>query len=145
MTKGANGASPERSTIQRFFKQPILNNPYEYPASHWELDEQGQPTHRIVTGRRPANFVTPFPATAQQGGASPAQEVLGVGEGSLENQSLLAMEDLKAVIGEVRGHVDRWRDIPNPNRLARDADHDSAIAALALPRIHRHSALLLPG
>ena len=115
MTKGANGASPERSTIQRFFKQPILNNPYEYPASHWELDEQGQPTHRIVTGRRPANFVTPFPAAAQQGGASPAQEVLGVGEGSLENQSLLAMEDLKAVIGEVRGHVDRWRDIPNPN------------------------------
>ena len=83
--------------------------------SHWELDEQGQPTHRIVEGRRPANFVTPFPATVQQGGASAVQEELGVGEGSLEDQSLLAMEDLKAVIGEVRGHVDRWRDTPNPN------------------------------
>ena len=46
MTKGANGDSPETSTIQRFFKQPILNNPYEYPASHWELDEQGQPTQQ---------------------------------------------------------------------------------------------------
>ena len=115
MTKGANGDSPEGSTIQRFYKRPILNNPYEYPASHWELDEQGQPTHRIVKGRRPANFVTPFPAAVQQGGASAVQEELGVGDGSLEDQSILDMEDLKAVIGEVRGHVDRWRDTPNPN------------------------------
>ena len=115
MTKGANGDSPEGSTIQRFYKRPILNNPYEYPASHWELDEQGQPTHRIVKGRRPANFVTPFPTAVQQGGASAVQEELGVGEGSLEDQSILDMEDLKAVIGEVRGQVDRWRDTPNPN------------------------------
>ena len=38
MTKGANGDSPEGSTIQRCLKQPILNNPYEYPAHHWQLD-----------------------------------------------------------------------------------------------------------
>lgn len=44
MTRGTNGDSPEGSTIQRFFKQPILNNPYEYPARHCQLDEQGQPT-----------------------------------------------------------------------------------------------------
>ncbi len=28
----------------QFFEQPILNSPYEYPARHWELDDQGQPT-----------------------------------------------------------------------------------------------------
>ena len=25
-----------------FFDHPILNSPYEIPARHWELDEQGQ-------------------------------------------------------------------------------------------------------
>jgi len=28
----------------RFFEHPILNSPYEYPAHHWELDADGQPT-----------------------------------------------------------------------------------------------------
>jgi type III restriction enzyme len=34
----------------RFFEQPILNSPYAYPASHWELDDQGQRTRRIIDG-----------------------------------------------------------------------------------------------
>ncbi len=29
---------------ERFFKQPILKYSYEYPSTHWELDESGQPT-----------------------------------------------------------------------------------------------------
>lgn len=32
----------------RFFEKPILNSPYEYPARHWELDANGQPTQRII-------------------------------------------------------------------------------------------------
>ena len=35
-----------------FFDHPILNSPYEYPRRHWELDEAGQPTQRIVETRR---------------------------------------------------------------------------------------------
>src|SRR6266540_2232450 len=35
-----------------FFERPILNSPYEYPARHWELDSDGQPTNRIVDNRR---------------------------------------------------------------------------------------------
>lgn len=42
----------DQSTIQRFFKQPILNNPYEYPASHWALDEQA--SRRIGSSRASA-------------------------------------------------------------------------------------------
>jgi hypothetical protein len=34
-----------------FFDHPILNSPYEYPARHWELDETGQPTQRIIARR----------------------------------------------------------------------------------------------
>jgi type III restriction enzyme len=45
----------------KFFDQPILNSPYEYPARHWELDDDGQPTYRIIEQRRGAKFITPIP------------------------------------------------------------------------------------
>ena len=44
-----------------FFDHPILNSPYAYPERHWELDDQGQPTQKIVEHRRPAEFITPIP------------------------------------------------------------------------------------
>jgi type III restriction enzyme len=44
-----------------FFEQPILNSPYACPVRHWELDEHGQPTQRIVETRRRAEFITPIP------------------------------------------------------------------------------------
>jgi type III restriction enzyme len=42
-----------------FFDQPILNSPYAYPSRHWELDESGQPTQRVIEARRRAEFITP--------------------------------------------------------------------------------------
>jgi hypothetical protein len=36
----------------RFFERPVLNSPYQYPARHWELDAQGQPTQQIIEHRR---------------------------------------------------------------------------------------------
>ncbi|MGL5080047.1 MAG: hypothetical protein ACRC8A_01035 [Microcoleaceae cyanobacterium] len=33
----------------QFFEKPILNSPYVYPARHWELDEEGQPTNKIIS------------------------------------------------------------------------------------------------
>ncbi len=44
-----------------FFEKPILNSPYEYPLRHWELDDQGQPTQKIIEKRRRAEFITPIP------------------------------------------------------------------------------------
>ena len=44
-----------------FVSKPILNSPYAYPSRHWELDEQGQPTQKIIETRRPPAFVTPIP------------------------------------------------------------------------------------
>ena len=40
----------------RFFEQPILNSPYEYPSRHWELDAAGQPTNTILPERRKVAF-----------------------------------------------------------------------------------------
>lgn len=60
--------------MPEFFEQPVLNSPYRYPERHWELDETGQPTRRILAGRRGAKFVTPVPvprkdASEQERGA----------------------------------------------------------------------------
>ena len=44
-----------------FFEKPILNSPYDYPSQHWELDETGQPTHKVIDARRRAEFITPIP------------------------------------------------------------------------------------
>ena len=52
-----------------FFERPILNSPYEYPARHWELGEDKQPTQRIVDSRRRADFVMPIPAPKKRKGA----------------------------------------------------------------------------
>jgi hypothetical protein len=46
---------------EQFFERPILNSPYDYPGRHWELDESGQPTNRIIERRRRAEFITPIP------------------------------------------------------------------------------------
>ena len=50
---------------EAFFRQPILNSPYKEPKLHWELDENGQPTQRIESFRRRAEFVTPIPFFCQ--------------------------------------------------------------------------------
>src|SRR5260370_7938360 len=44
-----------------FFDHPILNSPYDCPKRHWELDDQGQPTQRIIETRLRAEFITPIP------------------------------------------------------------------------------------
>ncbi|MDO9535575.1 MAG: hypothetical protein Q7J85_09680 [Bacillota bacterium] len=53
----------------QLFEKPILNSPYEYPARHWELDEQRQSTQRILNNRRRAEFITPIPKPKRRKGA----------------------------------------------------------------------------
>ncbi len=45
-----------------FYEQPILNSPYEEPALHHALDEEGQPTDNPpIAGRRRSELITPVP------------------------------------------------------------------------------------
>ena len=92
-----------------FFEKPILNSPYEQPTQHWELDDDGQPTQRVVEKRRPASFITPIPKPKKRrGAAQQAELVLDEGKGlSTEEQLYHA-----STINEVRRHVDRWRALP---------------------------------
>ena len=46
---------------EHIFERPILNSPYAYPARHWELDQDGQPTNHIIESRRRSDLITPVP------------------------------------------------------------------------------------
>ncbi len=96
-----------------FFERPILNSPYDYPIRHWELDASGQPTHEIIESRRRAEFITPIPKPRKRKTAGVQEEmVFDEGKGlSTQKQQY----DPTPIINELRGHVDRWRAIQNPN------------------------------
>ena len=96
-----------------FFEHPILNSPYDCPQRHWELDEQGQPTQRIIENRRRAEFITPIPKPKKRKKSAGQQDFVfdeGKGLSSLEQQY-----DPTSIINEVRGHVKRWREWPKPS------------------------------
>jgi len=97
----------------RFFTQPVLNSPYEYPSRHWELDEDGQPTHQIIEDRRSAEFITPIPKPKKRKGSKKQIEmVMDEGKGlSTDEQQY----DVTSAIKTIRRFVDQWRMIPNPS------------------------------
>jgi len=92
-----------------FFERPILNSPYEYPARHWELDAGGQPTQRIASSRRRAEFFTPIPQPKKRKGAAKQDELL-FDERSTQDQQYGHADEINAV----RQAVDQWRALSNP-------------------------------
>lgn len=98
----------------RFFEQPILNSPYEYPARHWELDNSGQPTQQILDKRRRAEFITPIPKPRKRRSTAADQQNLLFDDGKgLSTQQ--QQYDPTSIINALRIQVDKWRSIPSPN------------------------------
>ena len=95
----------------RFFDRPILNSPYEYPSRHWELDETGQPTSRILDRRRRVSFITPIPKPKKRG-----QRALVFDEAAQALEAEEQQYELMEVINELRRRVDAWRSISDPGR-----------------------------
>ena len=93
----------------RFFERPVLNAPYDYPSRHWELDESGQPTDRVVARRRRVSFVTPIPKPKKRKG-SQDEMVFDAGARRLAGEG--QQYDLREIIGGVRRAVDEWRTLP---------------------------------
>ena len=93
----------------RFFERPVLNAPYDHPSRHWELDESGQPTDRIVARRRRVSFVTPIPKPKKRKG-SQDEMVFDAGARRLAGEG--QQYDLREIIGGVRRAVDEWRTLP---------------------------------
>ena len=97
----------------RFFEQPILNSPYEPPALHWELDDQGQPTQNVIETRRRVDFITPIPKPRKRRVPKSQQQLVfdeGKGLSTQEQQY-----EVTEMVNEIRRHVDQWRRLPNPN------------------------------
>ncbi len=100
--------------VNEFFEHPILNSPYKYPVRHWELDDQGQPTQRIIESRRKAEFITPIPKPRKRKAvAAQGRMVFDEGKGLSTQQQ--QYETTSTIINELRRHVDQWRSLPNPN------------------------------
>ena len=97
-----------------FFARPILNSPYTPPLRHWELDADGQPTGRIIESRRRSDLITPVPKPKKRrAGRGQAQLALDAGDGlSSAGQEY----NPTPIINEVRGYVERWRNLPNPEQ-----------------------------
>ncbi|HNT75297.1 MAG TPA: DEAD/DEAH box helicase family protein [Anaerolineae bacterium] len=100
---------------EQFFEKPILNSPYTYPRRHWELDEDGQPTQRILDFRRPADFITPVPKPKKRRRSDAVQASFTFGEGFTttvdgEVQTYNPTEFIQGV----RQQVEQWRALPNP-------------------------------
>ena len=98
-------------TGDQFFDRPILNSPYAYPARHWELDESGQPTHRVLDRRRDVSFITPIPVAKKAKGA---QRTLIFDEEAARVATDDQQYELAQTINSVRNAVDRWRELPDP-------------------------------
>lgn len=99
--------------INEFFSHPVLNNPYEQPKQHWELDTSGQPTQKLLPHRRRAEFITPIPKPRKRKGKA-AQEALVFNEGK-GLSTATQQYDPTSLINELRGQVEAWRSLPNPN------------------------------
>ena len=97
----------------RFFEQPVLNSPYEYPGRHWELDETGQPTQKIINTRRRAEFITPIPKPKKQKGLPHQQAELDLAKATDISTDSQQYEHTE-IINAVRHQVDSWRAIPDP-------------------------------
>ena len=93
-----------------FFDRPILNSPYEFPARHWELDQSGQPTNRILDRRRQVSFITPIPKP-KKGKAAQGQQALGFDEEAQRVATEDQQYELAQTINSVRNAVDRWRTL----------------------------------
>ncbi len=96
----------------KFFEQPILNSPYEYPSRHWELDASGQPTNKIRDKRREFAFITAIPTVRKRRNAQ-REMVFDAAAQALETET--QQYDLTALISGVRQRVDRWRELSDPN------------------------------
>ncbi|WP_130472611.1 BPTD_3080 family restriction endonuclease [Candidatus Magnetaquicoccus inordinatus] len=96
----------------QFFDHPVLNSPYAYPAQHWELDPDGQPTGSIIAKRRPSSYITPVPKPSRRRGDPKSEPTLLFDTLSTAEQSY----DTNAILNKIREEVEKWRQLADPGQ-----------------------------
>ena len=93
--------------MPNFYEQPILNSPYERPAQYWELGKNRRPTHKLLEGRRPADFITPIiPLPRRQSREQRAIEFDAKAAAVSDDSQ---QYDLIATINNLRQQLEKWR------------------------------------
>ena len=111
---GTDRSAHRGNMTDQFFKHPILNSPYAYPARHWELDSDGQPTDHITENRRRSDLITPVPKPKKRRqGPGQTQMVFDAGDGLSSGEQKY---NPTPIINEVRTYVETWRALPNPDQ-----------------------------
>ncbi|MFC3614766.1 BPTD_3080 family restriction endonuclease [Lutimaribacter marinistellae] len=95
-----------------FFEHPILNSPYAMPGRHWELDEDGRPTDRILQRRRRSDLISAMPQAKSK--KPDKQSELGLSVEGLGGQDL--DYNVTEFVNEIRREVEVWRNLPNPTQ-----------------------------
>lgn len=99
---------------EQFFERPILNSPYSFPRRHWELDADGQPTHRIIEARRRSDLITPVPKPKKRRKSRDQAQMV------FDDDAGLTTEEQEynptPIINEVRTYVETWRNLPNSDQ-----------------------------
>jgi type III restriction enzyme len=95
-----------------FYAEPILNSPYAAPTRHHALSPSGEPLDLPpIEGRRRSEYIAPVPKSRRSKQDPKKQASL-----DLDSQDAgAARYNLSKLINEIRGHVESWRKIPNPN------------------------------
>lgn len=96
----------EVGKLDRFFENPILNSPYEYPQRHWEMDAANKPTGRIIEQRRKSSDRTPIASASSKGGVETFQ-----GDLFTESVDQVAYRE-NELINSIRSEVAAWRNAP---------------------------------
>lgn len=99
---------------EQFFERPILNSPYAFPARHWELDADGQPTNRIIETRRRSDLITPVPKPKKRRQSGKQASFVLSADDDLSTQE--QEYNPTPIINEVRTYVETWRNLPNPEQ-----------------------------
>ena len=95
--------------LTSFHQSPIINSPYAAPAKHWVLDEGGQPTDEIGTGRRKVTFASPIPKAK---GVGRKQEQFALDAAAEALNSDRQQYQLIALIDSLRQDLAAWRAMP---------------------------------
>ena len=97
-----------------FYEQPILNSPYEEPALHHALDEEGQPTDNPpIAGRRSSKLISPVPKPRKRRKKADPKQVkmdLHSGDGISSDEQEY---NPTPIINEIRSRVAAWRRLPS--------------------------------
>ena len=97
-----------------FYAQPILNSPYEEPALHHALDEEGQPTDNPpIAGRRSSKLISPVPKPRKRRKKADPKQV----KMDLHSDDGISSESQEynptPIINEIRSRVAAWRRLPS--------------------------------